>query len=73
MEKLNFAQTEVIALTIVVESMISMMEDDKKELLKQLTTSLVDGMIQSNPDMAKHFEEIKESVMRITEVGTVKP
>ena len=73
MEKLNFAQTEVIALTIVVESMISMMDEDKKDLLKQLTTTLVDGMIQSNPDMAVHFEEIKESVMRITEVGTVKP
>lgn len=73
MEKLNFAQTEVIALTIVVESMISMMDEDKKDLLKQITTTLVDGMIQSNPDMAVLFEEIKESVMRITEVGTVKP
>ena len=73
MDKLDFAQTEVLALTIVVESMIAIMDDDKKDLLKGVFASLMDGIIQSNPDTAMHFDEVKKSVDRIIEVGTVKP
>lgn len=73
MEKLDFAQTEVLALAIVVESMIAIMDDDKKDLLKNVSASLMDAIIQSNPDTAMHFDEVKKSVDRIIEVGTVKP
>lgn len=73
MDRLDFAQTEVLALAIVVESMIALMDDDKKDLLKDVCASLMDGIIQSNPDTAMHFDEVKKSVDRIIEVGTVKP
>lgn len=73
MDKLDFAHTEVLALAIVVESMIAIMDDDKKDLLKNVSASLMDGIIQSNPDTAMHFDEVKKSVDRIIEVGTVKP
>lgn len=53
--------------------MIAIMDDDKKDLLKGVSASLMDGIIQSNPDTAMHFDEVKKSVDRIIEVGTVKP
>lgn len=73
MDNVSQAQKDIMAIKIVVQNMIALMNAEKQHVLKDITENMTNEMIATSGDLAHHLEDIKKSAMEMIDIATLKP